>query len=77
MTWARIALALAPLILGGVGAWWINDRAYERGVSDTKAAIQKVIEKKASESKADREAIKTLPDKDIDCELLKMRGEEC
>ena len=75
--WAILGIVVAGALSVGTAATIINNRAYDRGVLDTKAAMQKVLDKKAADGRADRDAIKKLPDKDIDCELLKMRGEPC
>lgn len=68
-----IAGPLAILVIVG-GIWWTG---YSRGKDDTKNAIRKVIERKVDDKRLDRDRIKVLPDKDIDCELLKLRGEKC
>lgn len=75
--WAILGIVVALAVSIGGAAITINNKAYDRGVLDTKAAMQKVLDKKAAEGRADRAAIKKLPDKDIDCELLEMRGEKC
>jgi hypothetical protein len=75
--------AFAWIMAGGIVAGSIayietlKSRAYDRGVADTKTAMQKVLEKKAAENREDKNEIRVLPDKEIDCELLEMRGEKC
>ena len=68
-----IAGPFAILVIVG-GIWWTG---YSRGKDDTKNAIRRVIERKVDDARVDRDRIKVLPDKDIDCELLKLRGEKC
>ena len=74
MIWLRFLIG--PLLLLGVlgGIWYSG---YSRGRDDTKAAIRKVIERKVDDARTDRDKIKVLPDKEVDCELLKLRGEPC
>lgn len=74
MIWLKF-LAGPLLLLAVVGGIWFT--GYSRGKDDTKNAIRKVIERKVDDARTDRDKLKVLPDKEIDCELLKLRGDTC
>lgn len=72
--WA--VLALVVVVLGGIGTAvvTINNRAYDRGVSAARAAMEATLNRQEA---ALREALRkneSLSDPDIDCRLKRLRN---
>jgi len=70
--WSTLAIAGIVLAVIGGGIWYINDKAYNRGVATTIAKMQVLIAKGTENVKRDVDKLKTLPEDQLDAELKRL-----
>lgn len=84
MMWLGLLFKIGlPLLLVGGGLWYVNDRAYNRGVTATVKKMEVLIQRGVERRDVDFDKLKKVPESELDdelrklCEMHKKPGQVC